>query len=395
MSTGVSTSGAVVPDSPIRLGQSFATSAVDAARELHDAIAQPGAEAMAFFCSSRYDLDVLAAEIARLFAGMTVIGCTAAGEIGPEAYSHDGITGVSFASSDFAIVAARLEGLDGFERQDGRAFVRALVEQLAQRVGDDAQPRVTGAVMLIDGLSVREEQVVSALQAGLGGIPLLGGSAGDDEEFRATYVYHEGEFHQDAAVVALVSTELPVRPVLSQHFVASGQRVVVTSSEPRTRTVHELDGLPAATVYARMVGAEPQDLTSAHFALAPLVIVIAGTTYVRSIQRANPDGSLTFYCAIEEGLVLRLGEPQDLLHQLSDSFDLIREELGTPLLVLGCDCILRRLEINHTGITDDVHALMRANNTIAFNSYGEQFRGVHVNQTFTGLAIGARGGALR
>ena len=29
------------------------------------------------------------------------------------------------------------------------------------------------------------------------------------------------------------------------------------------------------------------------------------------------------------------------------------------------------------------------NNTIGFSSYGEQFRGVHVNQTLTGCAIGA------
>lgn len=88
--------------------------------------------------------------------------------------------------------------------------------------------------------------------------------------------------------------------------------------------------------------------------------------------------------------MLRLGEALDLLDQLTSSFERVREDLGTPLLVLGCDCILRRLEIDQTGITDAVHALMRANNAIAFNSYGEQFRGVHVNQTFTALGIGAR-----
>ena len=32
--------------------------------------------------------------------------------------------------------------------------------------------------------------------------------------------------------------------------------------------------------------------------------------------------------------------------------------------------------------------LLRGSNTVGFNSYGEQFHGIHVNQTFTGIAIG-------
>jgi hypothetical protein len=36
-----------------------------------------------------------------------------------------------------------------------------------------------------------------------------------------------------------------------------------------------------------------------------------------------------------------------------------------------------------------VAELFRSNNTIGFNSYGEQFHGVHVNQTLTGIAIGS------
>ena len=38
-----------------------------------------------FFCSSEYDRDALAAEMARRFAGVPVVGCTTAGEIGPPA----------------------------------------------------------------------------------------------------------------------------------------------------------------------------------------------------------------------------------------------------------------------------------------------------------------------
>jgi len=37
---------------------------------------------------------------------------------------------------------------------------------------------------------------------------------------------------------------------------------------------------------------------------------------------------------------------------------------------------------------DRVEEVFRDNNTIGFSSYGEQYLGVHVNQTLTGIAIG-------
>ena len=49
------------------------------------------------------------------------------------------------------------------------------------------------------------------------------------------------------------------------------------------------------------------------FAEQPTVVVIDGTSYVRSIQQANPDGSLTLCCAIEEGPVPRVARDEDLV----------------------------------------------------------------------------------
>ena len=44
----------------IRMGQSCATDAREAAREFHAAVAQPDRALVMFFCSSEYDLDALA-----------------------------------------------------------------------------------------------------------------------------------------------------------------------------------------------------------------------------------------------------------------------------------------------------------------------------------------------
>jgi hypothetical protein len=102
-----------------------------------------------------------------------------------------------------------------------------------------------------------------------------------------------------------------------------------------------------------------------------------------------PDGSLKFFCAIEEGLVLRVAHGADLVGDLERTFAAIRAAVGEPQLVIGCDCILRRLEIFQGQLVDRVADVFRRNKVIGFSSYGEQYRGVHVNQTFTGIAIGA------
>jgi len=43
--------------------------------------------------------------------------------------------------------------------------------------------------------------------------------------------------------------------------------------------------------------------------------------------------------------------------------------------------ILRKLEMTECGLVDRVEQVFRDNNTIGFSSYGEQYLGVHVNQT--------------
>jgi hypothetical protein len=241
---------------------------------------------------------------------------------------------------------------------------------------------------LIDGLSEREEVVTRALQNALGDIPVVGGSAGDGLNIARTHVYFDGRFHTDAAVAVLASTPRPFTIFKIQHFVPTNERLVVTEADAAHRVVREINGLPAAEEYARVIGADSRNLQPARFASSPVVVLLDGGNYVRAIQKVCPDGSLKFFCAIEEGLVLRVACGVDLVANMAEAFEQIRGEIGSPELVLGCDCILRKLEIFQNGVTREAHDIFDRNNTVGFSTYGEQYRGVHVNQTLTGIAIG-------
>ncbi len=340
-----------------------------------------------FFCSSEYDLKLISEEMNLLFAGIQVVGCTTAGEIGSAGYRDHSLTGASFPAGDFTAVCRGISGLRQFSTSDGEAVVADLLGRL-ESLAPSADATNSFALLLIDGLSVREESVTSALQSALGRLPLVGGSAGDGLNFGSTYVYFEGSFHSDSAILTVVTTQLPFRLFKTQHLVAMDDRMVVTDAEAERRIVKELNGLPAAQEYARVLGLDAGSLDPMRFATSPVVVLIDGATYVRSIQKANPDGSLTFFCAIENGLVLRPAKGVDLLRNLEETFTQIRADIGPPQLVIGCDCVLRKLEILPSLQKDRVVDVLQQNNAMGFNTYGEQFNGVHINQTLVGIAIG-------
>ena len=374
----------------IRTSQSRAADPREAVREFHAGVAQQDMALVVFFCSSAYDLDAVAEEMNRCFEGVPVVGCTTAGEFGPGGYLKNSVSGASFPAGTCAAVTGMLQGLQHFEIARGQEFAQSLLQQL-ETAKPSADTRNTFAFLLIDGLSVREEPVTRALQNALGDIPMFGGSAGDDLKFARTHVFHGGHFHTDSAVLLLVSTELPFVLFKTQHFVSTDERMVVTEADAERRLVKEINGLPAAEEYARLVGVDVNDLDPMRFAASPVVVLIDGVDYVRAIQKANPDNSLTFYCAIEEGLVLRVARGVDLVENLEETFAGVRADIGEPQVVFGCDCVLRNLEVLQTGLRKQVESVLKRHNAVGFNTYGEQFGGVHVNQTFTGLAIGMEG----
>lgn len=373
---------------PILTAQSRATDPRQAVDELRAGIGHSGAGLVAFFCSSHYDLPALAAEINRAFPGVQVVGCTTAGEIGPAGYLDHSLSGVSFPSGAFTAASGYIEGLEHFRLSEGQRLAQTLIRRL-EAAAPQARAGNSFCFLLVDGLSMREEAVSRVLQHSLNGMPMFGGSAGDDLEFRATHVFANGAFRTDAAVATLVHTTRPFKVFKTQHFIVTDQRIVVTAADPSRRIVYEIDGLPAAEVYARLVGGTVDSLGPSSFAASPVVVLIDGTDYVSSIRKANPDGSLTFYCAIEEGVVLRVAHGANLVENLEEAFAAIRAEIGPPELLLGCDCILRNLECTRRGQIGRVGEIFRRNNAVGFSTYGEQYRGVHINQTLTGLAIGA------
>lgn len=375
------------PDDVVRFALSESIDAETAAQDLARQLMHPHLGCVLFFCSAEYALPALATALNQYFGGVRLIGCTTAGEITPLGYGRGCISAVGFDHRAFSISTARVDALDSFNLLDAQHVVAQLVDECRSSCLDPVVGR-SFALTLLDGLSSREELVLSALNAAFGRIPHFGGSAADDKHLTRTHVYHEGYFHTGAAVVVLIQTSLEFEVFTTHHIQPLDEKMVVTAANPATRTVQELNAEPAALEYARWLGLDVSQLNFQVFALHPLAVRIGGQYYVRSIQRVNPDLSLTFYCAVENGIVLTAMQPGPLLPNLEQLFGGLEQRLGPLLLTIGCDCFLRRMEIEARGIIPETANLLVRHRVIGFNTYGEQFNGMHINQTFTGVAIG-------
>ncbi|GAC1311893.1 MAG: FIST N-terminal domain-containing protein [Vulcanimicrobiaceae bacterium] len=374
--------------SAVRRGASRHPDPATAARELGAQIGEARAGAVIFFCSARYDLDALARALEREFEGTELIGCSTAGEIAPDGYADGALVGLSLARDDYATVAGHIDDLSVTSLVRVCDLVQALLRRLLVRA-PGANATNTFAILLIDGLSGVEEPVLSAIARELGEIAIVGGSAGDNLRFRETVIFHDGDFRTSSAVLMLVHTWLPFEVFKTQHIVSSDVKMVVTEADPVRRVVTEINAEPASDEYARLVELEGRPLAPMLLATHPLQVRVGGDDYTRSIRNVNDDGSLTFYCAIDEGIVLSAGRGIDLVADLGRLFSQLADTVGPPSAILGFDCIFRRLELKERRLESTASRLLRANNVVGFSTYGEQYHAMHLNQTFSGVALGS------
>lgn len=359
----------------VKNGASFAKDEEQAVQELYDLIYQPDAEAVIFFCSSKCNLDRMGRALKARFP-CTLIGCTTAGEITQAGYHEGSLVGVSIASESLKVHPHLISPLSQFSGTEADAMATSLREKLS--LSSAFNKDLMFGFLLVDGMSMLEEQTISLIYSQFEGMSVVGGSAGDDLEFKTTKVYTDGCFISDAAIFVLVETTLPFYTFKTNHFQPTEGKLVITEADPANRCVTEINGEPAAYEYADVLGLTIDKLTSMVFSSHPIMLSIGGEYYVRSIQKVNDDESLSFFCAIDNGLVLRVAEGVDLVKNLGNQLLEIKEKIPNPKIILGFDCILRRLEMQESKIVDDVCKVIKDYNIIGFSTYGEQYNSIHV-----------------
>ncbi|TGD45086.1 GfdT protein [Pseudotabrizicola sediminis] len=357
--------------------------APDAARQLSQALGAGPFSRVVLFVSPEADLAQLCTDLGQHFPPGLVIGCTTAGEISRQGYTEGGIVAVGFPAANFSTECLLVPDLARISPQDliGQ-LIRARTGLQRDQPGWDHE----FAFMMVDGLSTAEDDLAAAVASGLGPVPLFGGSAADGLRFGQTHVIWQGQALTNAAIVMLVRSRCRARVFNLDHLVPTDRRMVVTQADPARRVVRQINAEPAAQEYARLLGKDPAQLTTFTFAAHPVVVRVGGRHHVRAIQKMEENGDLVFFSAIDEGLVLTLAEPQDMVAHLDQELGRLSDQ-GPPAAILACDCILRRMEALEKQLSGAISGVLRDRHVVGFSTYGEQWNSMHVNHTMTGVAI--------
>ncbi len=340
------------------------------------------------FHSTRQDANSVAATLAERFPDSIIVGSTTAGEWINSTHQYGTVILLAIAMPEIRWSVAIAENLDKFDDEDADKLCNSMLEQLDIHF-TDLNPERHFCLSFIDGLSKCEETIVSMISSRLLNTPLLGGSAGDDLKFENTYILANGKAYQNAAVFILADSQLPFKVIKHQHFVTGDTETIITKANISERTVYHLDGVPAAERYAQLLGLEVADLDVQVFSHHPLIYQYQHECYVRSIGHLGENNSLTFHCAIEEGMILNLCTHQNMTQRFQQALKDITVTGNKIQLMLLFNCTLRCVEAESTGVIQQ-HACEIAaisNHTFGFDTYGEQWNGLHINQTLVALAL--------
>lgn len=343
----------------------------------------PFALILVFASDATGNLSAVLSRVQTHYPQAELAGCTTAGELCEDGYAENHIVAIGFPPGGFAVETVLIDPLDAVESRVVISQLQRARQTLLRRAGDF--PHELG-ILLVDGLSGREEFLISSLAGGLGPVPVVGGSAGDDRKFRRTRVFAEGGIHERAAVLCLLRARVPLRTFSFNSTSPSRTQMVVTEADPANRAILKINDEPAAAEYARLIGVPVESLGAQVFATRPVLVRAGRRHHVRSIQHVGPEHSLVFFGAVAEGMVLTLSEDNDIAAHLERELRGLSRD-AEPGLILGFDCIFRRIDAEARQKTGEVSSILRRHRVAGFSTYGEQYGSMHVNQTFTGVAF--------
>jgi hypothetical protein len=258
------------------------------------------------FPNAAYDLEALH-DAAMAEAGPAqVVGCTTVG-----AFTHE--VQVDLGCVALFIPGTRASfGVCHAERDDSdiAGSTRRAAETARDRVGEE-HPH-SALVLLCDGLTPDQREMArGAYDVTSAVVPLVGGAAGDDLHWRATYTFGEGRILSNGLVCVWLNAAEPMAVAVDHGWRPLGKPMLVTRAEGAT--IHELDGQPALDVYLSERGAALKEDGASWGEMCmerPVGLPNAYGRYdLRQIHERAPGG----------GLVLTTGVPEQTIVQVMAS----------------------------------------------------------------------------
>jgi len=291
--------------------------------------------------------------------------------------------------------------LSGLEAGVGTADASADPKKAAEEAYSKAVEAIKGqpqAILMMASPGI-EERIIEVLAEAAPGVPIVGGSAGDNTIEGHWKVFGYDEALSTAVTLAAISAPGKVGVAFAGGYAPTDKVAKVTKAEGRT--VYELDGRLALEVYREWTGKGQEEVAGMNLLgaslLAPFGIEEAGFYRIVHLATGNDDGSIGAFAEVAEGTEVRLMETSvDKLIQ--DAGDVAKEAAKgiskVDALVLS-HCAGRRVAIGDRigEVADRLKEALGGAPFIGFFSFGEQGYlpnrvNRHCNLMLSALALG-------
>ncbi|MDB9528060.1 FIST N-terminal domain-containing protein [Oscillatoria sp. CS-180] len=360
--------------------------------QCQDALAGETPKAGILLSAIDFEHAVILNRICETFPGIALIGGTTVGEMSSEmGFQEDSLTLMLFCSDVVDFKA----GLGSNVTQDVAAATH-------QAVSSTQADNIKLCYVVGEGIGVDGVAVIDGLRTALGkDIPIFGGLAGDDWQFKETYQFFGNQVLRNAVTVLTFSGNL-----LVSCGVATGQHPIGhkgTVTESIGSTLHKVDGQSVKVFYERYFGnALSTQLAGGSWGGAVAVFETdEDGFYVRSPSHQDEiSGSIDYFGNIPEQSKIQFTETntEDLLSAAEEALRRALDSYGgtspSAALIVSCSSRMKLLGTRACEEHQIAQTILGNLPNIGFHAYGEicplskQGKAFFHNETFTAVLIG-------
>ena len=341
-----------------------------------------------YFCSSSYNQELLSYHMKKSFPGVKTIGCSTAGEITTKKALNQSIVAMAF--DEKIIKNFKIEVIENINIKSNEKIIKALDKMGAYFKEDmiNADDNDYVGITLVDGLSHSSDNVIKSLSFNCSPV-FIGGAAGDDLNFKDTYIHYNGKVYNNSALLFLMKPRMKFDFIKHSSFEKTDKKLLCTNSVSRGRVVNQFNHKPAAIAYADAIGCKLENLED-HFRSHPLGVIANGEPFVKSPKKhIKSNNSIEFFAAIDENKEFNILKPTNNLQKTKSKIENLKTELNRvrkPKIQIVFNCS-KIAEQNKDNNNTEEYAKIFNTPTIGFNTYGEEFL-THINQTLLMLIFG-------
>ncbi len=374
------------------VAQSFSLNIDTALTETVSQLTRPASayNAVVFFAAPEYDFPQLSDKIKKIFPNAEVIGTSCASEFSVKGFCKKALVLTALSCTKTRFQGVLVENADKFPIVDKTKIEKAATAA-GITIGSPYSHKDAFAFVFINGLHKIEESFLSLFYAIIKNDEFIiaGGSAGDDLQFKITYISYNGKTTTNGAVILFVKTQCAFDVRKINTFKPMGKRFTVTKADITGHVIHEIDGKNPKRYYCECIGI-PESKADQFMYDYPLGRVFNDRIFISAIVGFTPSGSMNMFTRVLPNTVVELLQPTDTIQVLDKHLSNIKTVIPNPGCGFVVFCTVCEVEFTKFGICDKVTDLYK--NTFpsfcGFSSFGEQLGKFNLNETIITITIG-------